>query len=368
MTRHLLLTCAAVIFALGVVMIFNTSSAEVLDHDLDISTHHAITRHILYTLLGVALGFAAYLVGYQTLLNLSMPMLGLFTVLLLLTFVPGIGLAANGAHRWIRLGPYTFQPSEFVKVLIPACFIHQVAPYKGGEIPFPTFLRILGILAVPLFLILIEPDNGTVGIIGITLLGVFLMTGIPTRFWVGPMLALVLVAGIAATQLPYVSSRLQVYLNPELDVLGRGHQPLQARIAAGSGGLVGVGPGKSLQKLSYLPEAQNDYIAAIYAEEFGFIGVMALITLYLILITLGYQIALKAADREGAILAGMLTWLLAIQVFLNLGVVSGLLPSTGLNLPLFSQGGTSLIANLLAMGVLLNIGQPFSEKRNAVAG
>jgi cell division protein FtsW len=355
--RNLLLISIACIFAMGIVMIFNTSSAEVLDHDLTRSTHHAITRHILYAFLGCGLGFGAYLLGYRTLLSLVTPLLILFCVLLVLAFVPGIGMRVNGAFRWIRIGSYTLQPSEFAKVLVPAYFIQQLIPYRAGELPFPTFLRTLGVISVPILLILVEPDNGTVGIIGLTLLGAFLLVGVPFRYWMGPMVALVLIAGIAATQLPYVQSRLQVYLNPELDVLGRGHQPLQSRIAAGSGGLFGVGPGQSLQKLSYLPEAQNDYIAAIYAEEFGFLGTLALIILYMTTLTVGYQIALQCRDRAGALLAAMLTLLLGIQIFLNLGVVSGLLPSTGLNLPFFSQGGSSLIANLLVVGVLLDIGR-----------
>jgi cell division protein FtsW len=144
-------------------------------------------------------------------------------------------------------------------------------------------------------------------------------------------------------------------LNPELDLKGKGHQPYQAKIAAGSGQLLGRGPGNSLQKLSYLPEAQNDYIAAIYAEEFGFLGIVTLIVLYMIIAYVGFYIAHICQDRNGLYFATAITFLICFQAFMNLGVVSGLLPSTGLNLPFFSQGGTSLMANIAGLGLLLNI-------------
>lgn len=158
-----------------------------------------------------------------------------------------------------------------------------------------------------------------------------------------------------ASQLPYVTQRIQVYLHPELDLQGRGHQPYQAKIAAGSGGLLGKGLGESLQKLTYLPEAQNDYIAAIYAEEFGWVGMLFLILLYSLLVAWGYQMAMRAVDLEGFYVAATMTFLIGLQAFLNLAVVSGLIPSTGLNLPLFSQGGTSLVANLVLIGFLLSV-------------
>jgi cell division protein FtsW len=161
---------------------------------------------------------------------------------------------------------------------------------------------------------------------------------------------------VFAYNLSYVSARLKVYMNPELDLKGKGHQPYQAKIATGSGRLFGRGPGNSLQKLSYLPEAQNDYIAAIFAEEFGFLGIFSLICLYMSVACLGFYLALFSDTKEGFYFASTITFLIAFQAFLNLGVVSGLLPSTGLNLPLFSQGGSSLMANIFGLGLLVNIG------------
>ena len=204
-------------------------------------------------------------------------------------------------------------------------------------------------------LILVEPNNGTTAVIGMAVLVLCLLMRISFKFWAIPLLVCVFLGGIFAYNLSYVSARMKVYLNPELDLKGKGHQPYQAKIAAGSGRWLGRGPGNSLQKLSYLPEAQNDYIAAIYAEEFGFLGMVLLITLYLLVACLGFFIANNCQSLEGFYFAGAITFLISFQAFLNLGVVSGLLPSTGLNLPWFSQGGSSLMANIFGLGILINV-------------
>jgi len=217
-------------------------------------------------------------------------------------------------------------------------------------------------VAIPIFLILIEPNNGTAAVIGMTVVVLCLLTCIPFRYWGIPLVVFIAIGGVSAFNLPYVSARLKVYLNPELDLKGKGHQPHQAKIAAGSGKLFGKGPGNSLQKLSYLPEAQNDYIAAIYAEELGFVGMLGLILLYLSVGLIGFQIANEAVDREGFYYAGAITFLICFQAFMNMGVVSGLLPSTGLNLPWFSQGGSSLMANVTGIGLLLSISCAATKK------
>ncbi|MCB1135747.1 MAG: cell division protein FtsW, partial [Chlamydiia bacterium] len=326
--------CVTTIFALGLVMIFNASSAEVLDHALERSTHFALFRQLLYAVVGSVLAYGCWQLGYRGLLALSAPMLILTCVLLVLVFVPGFSWAANGARRWVRIaGGYTLQPSEFIKYILPLYCIHHMEVWKDARWSRPSLKRLACAVLIPILLIGLEPDNGTVGIVLMTLMVLAGLYRIPAKYWAAPFLALVLIAGTAAYQLPYVSGRIQVFLHPELDLLGRGHQPHQARIAAGSGGVWGKGPGKSLQKLSYLPEAQNDYIAAIYAEEFGFVGVVFLVTLYMAMTYLGLHIGASAKDAMGFYLASIFTFVLSIQAFLNLGVVSGLLPSTGLNLP-----------------------------------
>lgn len=353
--RVLLLISVSLIFALGLVMIFSTTSAEVLDHDLNKSTHQALIRQMQYGIIGFIFAVAVWKIGYRNLLRLSPPLLCFFTFLLVLVLIPGVGREVNGSRRWIGLAGFSLQPSEFVKYLVPAYFIHRLLGFEGKLFTFKKFLKLVGLLMVPILLILVEPNNGTAAVIAMTLAVVCLLAQVPFKYWALPLCVLAIFGGVFASQLPYVSARLKVYLHPELDLKGKGHQPYQAKIAAGSGQLFGKGPGNSWQKLSYLPEAQNDYIAAIYAEEFGFIGMLSLITLYMLIAYLGFSIAHQSMDRGGAYLAAVATFLICFQSFLNQGVVSGLLPSTGLNLPLFSQGGTSLIANLMGVGLLLDI-------------
>jgi len=350
--RYLLLITSAAIFALGVVMIFSTTSAEVLDLELDRSTHQAILKQMVYAVCGSLIAFGVYQLGYRNFLQYAPLLFLFFTFLLFLTLLPGTGREVNGSKRWLNIPGFSFQPSEFVKYIVPAFFIFRISYINVEELSLKEFIRLLIPIAVPLVLILVEPNNGTVGVVVVTLVVLFFLTGISMKYWAVPLLVFALIGGVFASQLPYVTARLRVYLNPELDIRGRGHQPHQAKIASGSGRLFGKGPGNSWQKLSYLPEAQNDYIAAIYAEEFGFCGMMVLIFLYMLFALLGFSIAYHALDLQGLYLAVVVTFLVTFQAFLNLGVVSGLLPSTGLNLPFFSQGGSSLIANLVGMGLL----------------
>lgn len=353
--RLLLLLCVSSIFVMGLVMIFNTSSAEVLDLALARSTHQALLKQILYGSLGLILAGGVWSLGYRRIIAMSPYLLCFFSFLLVLTLIPGIGREVNGSKRWLAIAGFSFQPSEFVKYIVPAFMIYYLLPRDSSQLSLKAFLKLIGKLAIPILLILIEPNNGTAGVIGLTVVVVCVLSRIPFKYWAFPLLILIFIGGISAYHLPYVSARLKVYLHPELDLKGKGHQPYQAKIAAGSGQFFGRGPGNSLQKLSYLPEAQNDYIAAIYAEEFGFIGVCCLILCYMLIGYIGFFIAFTAQSREGFYLAATVTFLICFQAFMNLGVVSGLLPSTGLNLPFFSQGGTSLMANIMGLGLLLNI-------------
>jgi cell division protein FtsW len=353
--RLLLLSCVSAIFVMGLVMIFNTTSAEVLDHALTRSTHQALFKQLTYAFIGLLLAGGVWQIGYRRLIAWSPYLVAFFTFLLVLTLIPGVGREVNGSRRWIGLAGFSFQPSEFVKYIVPAYFIHRLLPLDPSELAFKDFLKIMSLLAVPILLILVEPNNGTAGVIGLTVVVVCVLSRIRFKYWALPLSLLLMIGALSAYHLPYVSARLKVYLHPELDLKGKGHQPYQAKIAAGSGQLWGRGPGNSLQKLSYLPEAQNDYIAAIYAEEFGFMGILSLISLYMLVGYVGFYIAHMTRDREGFYLATVITFLICFQAFMNLGVVSGLLPSTGLNLPFFSQGGTSLMANIMGLGLLLDI-------------
>lgn len=350
----LFLVCVLVIVALGLVMVFNTTAAEVLDRVLDRSTHYALIKQLLYASFGVLGAWGLWLLGYQSVVRLSGAFLIICSVMLVLVFIPGIGQQINGAHRWLSLFGHSFQPSEFVKYLIPIYYIHRFTR-SGRKWVMREFITLLAILAVPMGLILIEPDNGTVAIIFAALVVLFILTRIRWIYWALP-LGLLFVVGIGvASRMPHVADRIKIYLHPELDLRGKGHQPYQAKIATGSGGLWGRGLGQSLQKMDYLPEARSDYIAAIFAEEFGFIGIMGLILLYGLMTFFGFSVAQRATDLEGFYLVSILTFLISFQAFLNLGVVSGLLPSKGINLPFFSHGGSSLLANFMVVSLILNV-------------
>lgn len=359
--RSLLIVCISMLFVMGLVMVFNTTSAEVLDRFLEKSTHQALYRHTLYLVFGLLLSALVWRVNYDTWIKLSPYILVLISFLLLLVFIPPLGQLRNGAYRWIGFGGLTFQPSEFAKFLIPMAMIERLSSLPN-PLQLRSFYLNLSVLMLPVVLILLEPDNGSTFVILATLLPLFYVSQIPLKYWALPLLCICVVGGAVACNLPYVQKRVHVYLHPELDILGKGHQAHQAKIAAGSGGMIGRGAGQSLQKFTYLPEAQNDYIAAIFAEEFGFLGITLLVTLYMTLSFAGMGIALKAPTERGMRLAVVLTFLVSLQAFLNLGVVSGLLPSKGVNLPFFSQGGTSLIANLVIMTLLINVGRDEKEK------
>lgn len=351
-----LILSAALIFLLGILMVFNTTAAEVLDRSLDRSTTHAVLRQLVYALLASFFAVGIYILGYQNAIKLSGILLILLSFLLVLVLIPGVGQQINGARRWISFFGTSLQPSEFVKLLIPLYYIKIVVQDKR-PMHFRPFFQLMLLFAVPLGLILIEPDNGTVAIILMTLCILFILTRIRWTYWVLPIALLVICGGIIASQMSHVPDRIRIYMNPELDLRGKGHQPHQAKIAAGSGGLIGRGIGESMQKLNYLPEARSDYIAAIFAEECGFVGIAALVMLYMTLGGMGFTIASRARDLEGFYTASIVTFLICFQAFLNLGVVSGLLPSKGTNLPFFSHGGSSLMGNFIALALVLSVGR-----------
>ncbi|MBN1914882.1 MAG: cell division protein FtsW [Parachlamydiales bacterium] len=350
----IILISVLIIYAMGLIMVFNTTSAEAIDKSLS-EIHLPLFRQLLYGIVGVILGTICWKYGYHNLLRIS-PFLYFFTVfLLLLVFVPGIGLEINGAKRWIKLGMFTWQPSEMAKFIFPLYFIDRFHG-KGNPKTFKDFFLLFFPFILPLAFILLEPDNGTVFALFITFIVLCFITRIPWRFWAWPLSVIAVLGGIIASQMPHVPGRIMAFLHPESDLQGRGHQPYQAKIAIGSGKIWGRGLGNSLQKLSYLPEARSDYIAAIYAEEFGFIGICALIALYMVIAVSGFCIAFRVKEKQGKYLSVIITFLLSFQAFLNLGVVSGLLPSKGTILPFFSLGGSGLVVHIVMICVLMNIG------------
>lgn len=350
------LLSACLVFLIGLVMVFNTSSAEVLHRVLEKSTHFAAIKQLTAGVIGLICGFATYRLGYGRLWKFAPLVFWGCTLLLALVLIPGVGQLINGARRWIYFAGFSLQPSELAKYILPAACIYELSRTK--DLTFFIFTRKMLKLCIPMALVFLQPDNASVVVLMLGMIVALFILRIDFKYWLLPMFALGVIGIAIASQMPHVPARIRTYLNPEHDLLGKGHQPFQAKIATGSGGLFGRGIGQSLQKLEYLPEAQNDYIGAIYAEEFGFVGITLLLVCYLVMALAGYIIALNSSSRIGFQLASTLLFVFLIQVFFNLGVVCGLVPSTGMNLPFFSQGGTSLIIHGALLGLILSLEGP----------
>ncbi len=292
------------------------------------------------------------------------PLILIVSLLLVLgVFVPGLGPRIKGAHRWIYIGPLSFQPSEVLKlavIIYLAAWMSsrkkEVSTFSYGFIPF---LAITGFIS--LFLIL-EPDIGTLGIILLTSLGVFFMGGgraMQIIAAVGLGLALVLLLILLSG---YRQDRLATFLDPQSDTQRTGYQLDQSLIAIGSGGLFGRGLGYSRQKYAYLPEPAGDAVFAIFAEEFGLLGVVVLLAIFLTFFIRGMMVAVHAPDAFSALLASGITLLVVVQVIVNIGALSGIFPLTGIPLPSVSYGGTALAFLLFEMGILLHISQLARKK------
>jgi cell division protein FtsW len=352
-THTLLCFIVVLLFSIGLLMIYGTTSAEIIDRSLEKDWYMATLRQVLFGLIGLVLGGIFYITGYQKLLKHSHLLLWVVIGSLAIVFVPGIGCKINGAKRWISLMGFTFQPSEMAKYILPMILIKQIL--QKPKLSFFGFITLLLPFFLSLVLVILEPDNGTAAVMICCAMLCFFLLKVPALYWALPSFLVVVTAAGFAFHMPHVKSRLTVYLHPEQDLLGKGHQPYQAKIAAGSGRLTGRGIGESLQKMTYLPEARSDYIAAIYAEECGFIGILFLIGLYLAILFLGMKIALLAKDPLGFHIAAMITFLITLQAFVNLGVVSNLLPSKGTTLPFVSQGGSALMVSFAILGLLLSV-------------
>ena len=320
-------------------------------------------RQAIFAAVGVVAMFIVGRINYARFRGVSKLALFLSIALLVLVLVPGVGITRNHATRWLGI-PGTsmqFQPSELVKLGVILYFADSISKKKGkmrtikeGIVPYAVILGIIALLMMK------EPHlSGTVLILGIGACMMF-VGGIQS-YWVGVGAA---VAGLGVFAylkgwINYNSSRITVWLDPlsktELNMTGAGYQTRQSLLAIGSGGLLGMGLGKSRQKFMFLPEEHNDFIFSIVCEELGLIGATLIMLLFAMLIIRGYWIALHARDRFGSLLAVGVTTQIALQVFLNIAVVSNLIPNTGISLPFFSYGGTALAVQLAEMGIVLSV-------------
>jgi rod shape determining protein RodA len=306
--------------------------------------------------IGLVLMVCVILIDYQLLSRAAYPLLVIGILLLVVVFL--FGRVASGARRWLVLGPVSFQPSELVKVFL----ILSVARYftdtrREGGLWFRDLLIPLGMVVVPFALIAKQPDLGTALVLFFVASALIFASGFPLK-----MLLLITGGGVIATPIgwtflkDYQKVRIITLLNPDFDPLGAGYHSWQSKIAIGSGGFWGKGWLAGTQSgLNFLPEKHTDFIFAVFAEEWGFIGTAALLVLYLILVLRGINIAYASRDRLGSLIATGVVVMLSVYILFNIGMTVGLTPVVGLPLPLFSYGGSSMLATMVALGLLLNI-------------
>lgn len=341
-----------VLVSIGLIMMYSASYARAYKDTGN--AQYYFLRQLGFVTFGFGAMVAAIVVPYGMLRRLSLP--SYFLSILLLLAVLVIGRSSHGAQRWIPLGPITIQPSEIAKFAVVLLFAHMASLYRDKmqdpEYGLKNFVILLGIIAV---LTLAERHLSATVII--CALGVIMMflggARLKWFLWIGAIVVVALTVYLLF--FGYASDRITAWLNPWSDVANKSYQIVQSLYAIGSGGLFGLGFGRGRQKYLYLPEEHNDYVFSIICEELGFVGAALILILFILLILRGYWIAMHAKDRFGALLVAGLTTLLALQVFLNIGVVSNLLPATGISLPFFSYGGTALIMQLGEMGVILSV-------------
>ncbi|MRG85492.1 stage V sporulation protein E [Salinibacillus xinjiangensis] len=350
-------TLLIVIFMLllvGVVMVYS-SSAIWSSYKFDDAFYYA-KRQLLFAFCGLMAMYFIMNVPYQKWREYSNIILIVCFLLLIAVLIPGIGMVRGGARSWIGVGAFSVQPSEFMKIGL-IIFLAKLLSDKQKYITSfkKGFVPSLLLVFVPFGLIMLQPDLGTGMVLVVTcFIMIYIAGGRISHFMGLGLLGLVGFAGLIISA-PYRISRIKAFLNPWEDPLGDGFQIIQSLYAIGPGGLMGMGLGQSLQKFFYLPEPQTDFIFAILAEELGFIGGTFVILLFFLLMWRGIRVALAAPDLFGSLLALGIIGMVVIQVFINISVVIGLIPVTGITLPFISYGGSSLTLTLLSMGILLNI-------------
>ncbi|MDP3995473.1 MAG: putative lipid II flippase FtsW [bacterium] len=346
-------SCAILVF--GLIMLFSASVAVGIDRFSD--PNFFIKRQLVSLVLGLIAAYIAYRIDYRFWQKWSFFILLASIALLVVVLIPGIGASGQGAQRWIDLGPLGFQPSELVKLSLVIYLSAWLSERGSDGIKdlYTGLLPLSAVLGVIAFLIMSQPDLGTLIIICATAIALYFVGGANLRH-LSVLLAAGGVAVAAAIALaPYRMARLTAFLNPSADPQGAGYHINQAMIAVGSGGLFGLGLGHSRQKFLYLPEVTGDSLFAVIAEELGFLGSNLVVALFLFFFWRAIRISRNAPDSFGKLCAiGIGIWI-TMQAFINIGAMLGVLPLTGLTLPLMSYGGSSLIVTLVAIGILLNI-------------
>lgn len=339
---------------IGIMMIFSSSAVLAKENFGD--TYFFLKKELIFLVIGFACLFVTKSIPYRQYAKWIYPILGLTFLLMILSFIPGLSHSAKGATRWIRIGGLSLQPSEVAKIAVVMFSAYLIAK-KGPRIRnfFKGYLPVIGLTGFYTLLILAQKDLGSAFVLSSVVFVLLAVSGTRLSYLIGTVLAAMPMLYFLIFSVSFRKRRMLAFLDPWKYKLDTGFQIIQSFVAFKSGGLSGVGLGESKQKLFYLPEAHTDFIFSVIGEEFGMLGVMLVMSLFLFLVMRGLTIAFNAPDMFGKLLALGLTCLLGFEAFINFGVVMGLLPTKGLALPFISYGGTSLIASLVAVGILLNI-------------
>ncbi|MBI4685038.1 MAG: putative lipid II flippase FtsW [Nitrospirae bacterium] len=358
-----LLLITFLLVGLGAVMIY--SSTSVVPPSLtkkNITQFFYFKRHLFTMILGFAAMFTAYRLKVETIQKFALPLLIFSFLLLMLVFVPAIGISSGGARRWLRLWPSTFQPSELVKLSMVIYLAKYMSASDYRTDSFISFIKPIAVMGTFQVIFLLQPDFGAAISLGIITLAMLFFSGMRLRYLLS-LAAVTVPLIIKLIKEPYRWKRVTSFLNPWDDPQGSGFQLVQSFIALGSGGLRGVGLGDSKQKLLFLPEPHTDFIFSLIGEELGLIGATAVIILFLLLFFRGIAITNKAKDGFVYYLSFGLSIMIAFQVLINFFVVTGLIPTKGLPLPFISYGGSSLLVNMAAVGMLLNFSRDLGNRK-----
>ncbi len=349
-----LFTISVILICVGIVMIYSSSSIYALEKYHD--DFFFLKRHMAFLLIGAFLTFLVMIVDYRRLRGFSRPLLLISLFLLVLVLIPGIGREVSGARRWFRFKFISFQPSELANMAI-IIYISDFLSRKGDVIKqfFKGFLPPMCVLGLTALLILMQPDLGTTLAIGMVVFIMLFVAGVRGTYLLSVVLASIPALYLLIFSVPYRRSRIMSFLNPWLDPKGSGFQIIQSQIALGSGGIFGLGLGHSKQKLFYLPAAHTDFIFSIIGEELGLLGTLGIIILFIIFIQQGLKIIKNSTDKFGYFLSLGLVLMLTLKAVINIGVSCGVLPTKGLPLPFISYGGSSLVFDMLSLGILINI-------------
>lgn len=344
------------VILLGVGLVAVYSSSTLLAADKFQDSYYFLKRQMIFALAGILLLFLAKNIPVELYRKLAYPILVLSFIMLALLYIPGVGKTVNGATRWLRIGGFGLQPSEVVKLSLAVYMAYSMSK-KGNNMSSLSKGLLPHLLIVGIFMVMIlgQPDLGNTVIIGCWLMILLFVAGLNLFHILAMAIISCPVIYWLVTHAEYRLNRLLAFLNPWEHSQTLAYQLIHSYLAFGSGGIFGVGLGNSKQKLHYLPEPHTDCVLSILAEELGLIGVLAIVILFTVLIIRGIKISLDASDLYSSYLALGITTLLGMQVIINMGVVMGLLPTKGLALPLLSYGGSSLMVNLIGIGILMNI-------------